>query len=201
VPLVRPTAATAGVRERTETRILDAAEGLVAEATTYAELSVAMIGTRAGVSRATFYKYFADKRALAVAIGRRAEGALAQRIDAWLDGAEDLSAPEAMRRSLGVFADHRGAVLLLSEAAGYDPVILDLWNGVRRHFADRAAARALRNRPGLGEATAAARAHVLVWGTTAVLTEHLADPRVATDELLAALAEQWEVGLGEPRGA
>lgn len=132
MPLVRPTAATAGVRERNEASILDAAEGLVAEGTTYADLSVAMIGARAGLSRATFYKYFSDKRALAVAIGRRAEGALSARIDAWLDGDEEIAAREVIERSVAVFVEHRGAVLLLTEAATYDPEIRELWSGVDR---------------------------------------------------------------------
>lgn len=199
MPLVRPTAATAGVRERNEASILDAAEGLVAEGTTYADLSVAMIGARAGLSRATFYKYFSDKRALAVAIGRRAEGALSARIDAWLDGDEEIAAREVIERSVAVFVEHRGAVLLLTEAATYDPEIRELWSGVRGHFADRAAARARRNRPELSESAAAAHGYALVWGTSASITDHLIAPRVDTAQLIDALADAWAHALDEPR--
>src|SRR5208283_5567388 len=87
-------------------RIHDAIVALVSEGESFTELSIERIVARAGISRSTFYVYFADKGELLRALGaavlhRLYEGALP-----WFEQGENASREdirEAMRSILGAF--------------------------------------------------------------------------------------------------
>jgi AcrR family transcriptional regulator len=112
--------------------IIQAVHDLLNEGASFSELSVGRIADRAGVSRATFYLHFADKRALL--------GALAQReLTQWREVAEPLFAnpdagyDELLRTVEDMFAmwdDQRAVLAALIELAEYDDDARAAWRGV-----------------------------------------------------------------------
>lgn len=195
MPLARSTAHLDRVRERGETAYLQAAEDLVDEGTTYSELSIATLSQRAGFSRPTFYSYFTDKRALAAAVGRRFEESLGDGVDGWLLGREDVTLHEALTRTVASFVEHRGAVLLVAEAATYDPEIRALWAAIHEHFAGLVRDRMRRAGLTLADDAIAARASMLVWGTEATIVEHLRSAPSTVGALIDALALMWDAAM------
>ncbi len=177
-------------RERGEAALLAAAEALVAEGASYAELGVAAIAKQAGFSRATFYAYFTDKRALALRLGGQLAEVLEAEAGAWLRrGQGDVR--ETLSTMFAVFEAHPGAVRLLTEAATYDPEIAAFWRDVHDRFRLAAEARLRADHPELPDQAVAARAFVLVWGTESAFTEHLLAPQVEASAMLDALALLW----------
>src|SRR5262249_51863520 len=116
--LARTTRTTA-VKARRETAYLDAAEALVDEGARYADVAIAEIAERAGFSRASFYAYFSDKRALAIKIAERFREQLSEQVGGWLRGDDPGELSDALARAIKTFEERRGAVLLLAEAAAY----------------------------------------------------------------------------------
>lgn len=181
-------------RERGEAALLAAAEALVAGGASYAEIGVAAIAKEAGFSRATFYAYFSDKRALALRLGSKLAEVLAVESAAWLErGQGDVR--ETLGMMFAVFEAHPGAVRLLTEAATYDPEIAALWREVHDRFRVAAEVRLQVDAPEDPPEVVAARAFVLVWGTEAAFTEHLLAPQVETAAMLDALALLWVSAL------
>jgi AcrR family transcriptional regulator len=190
--LTRTTKRAVAAREQGEAALLDAAEALVCEGAPYGDVSVASIASGAGFSRATFYAYFSDKRALALALGERLAAALEAQSWGWLrEGQGDVRA--TLEAVAAVFADHEGTVRVLSEAATYDEAVAAQWRALHERFEELATARVREGAPGLDEAAVAARAYVLVWTTERCLTEHIAEGgRVDRDALLDALVDVWD---------
>ena len=195
-PLARRTASSDAARERGVAALLDAAEDLVAAGTPFGELAVAEIATRAGFSRATFYAYFADKRALALALGERMAADLEEQVRDFFAG-DDVDVRATLVAALGVFRRHRGTVAALVEGATYDEDVARFWRGVHEQFLVRAKDRLRRD--GVAPKDAEARAFVLVWSTERSLTEHLAAPRVDGRRLLDALELMWRSALAGGR--
>lgn len=183
-------------RERGEAALLAAAEQLVADGASYSELGVGAIAKRAGFSRATFYAYFTDKRALALRLGSQLAQVLETQAGAWLAHGEG-EVRETLRMMFGVFEEHPGAVRLLTEAATYDPEIAALWRDVHDRFRVAAEARLRADLPDAEPEVLAARAFVLVWGTEASFTEHLLAPQVQPEAMLDALAFMWAAARGQ----
>ncbi|ORW23600.1 hypothetical protein AWC19_11015 [Mycobacterium palustre] len=99
-------------------------EGLVENGVRFADLSVEAIITAGGISRSTFYVYFADKGDLLVAMAQDVIG------DLLADGASWWGLPvdatrEDLRRALRVPIDtyrkHRTILGAIAETAAYDP--------------------------------------------------------------------------------
>ncbi|MFG1871285.1 TetR/AcrR family transcriptional regulator [Micromonospora arborensis] len=123
-------------------RILDALRELLRERT-FDTLSVAEIIAAAGVSRASFYFYFAGKQAALAELVRRAVGAGHEAAQPWVQGR---SSPRDDLRA-GVEA---GADLWLSNAAvlraiveswASDPQLRELWLTQMATFTDAAVTR------------------------------------------------------------
>jgi AcrR family transcriptional regulator len=189
--LTRTTKRAAAAREQGEAALLDAAEALVCEGTPYGDVSVAAIAARAGFSRATFYAYFSDKRALALALGERLGAALEARSGSWLREGEGDVRP-TLEAVAAVFAEHEGTVRVLSEASTYDEAVAAQWRALHERFEALAADRVRSGAPGLDDAALAARAYVLVWATERCLTEHVSQgARVDREALLDALVDVW----------
>lgn len=193
--LARQTDHARAARERGEAALLAAAEALVADGASYAELGVAAIAKQAGFSRATFYAYFTDKRALALRLGGQLAEVLEGEAAAWLRRGQG-EVRETLGMMFAVFAAHPGAVRLLTEAATYDPEIAAFWREVHDRFRGAAEARLRADHPELPAETVAARAFVLVWGTEAAFTEHLQAPQAETSAMLDALAVLWAAARG-----
>jgi AcrR family transcriptional regulator len=175
-------------RQRGEAALLAAAEELVAAGTAFGELSVDAIAKRAGFSRATFYAYFADKRALALALGERFGADLEEQTRPFLTG-EDVRVRDTLAVVLATFSAHIGTVRALVEAATYDDDVGAFWRGLHDRFRVQLRERLLD--AGIAKEAVDAHAFVLVWSTERCVTEHLAAPAGDDDAFLDALAAIW----------
>src|SRR3954447_7442312 len=75
-----------GKRQAIEAAVLRATEDLVAEGSSYADLNVERIATRAGISRTAFYFYFRDKRELLMRLTAEVNQQLYAEADTWFSG-------------------------------------------------------------------------------------------------------------------
>ncbi len=175
-------------RQRGEAALLAAAEALVAEGAAFGDLSVDAIAKRAGFSRATFYAYFTDKRALVLALGERFGADLEETAGPFLRG-EDVDVRGTLRAVLATFSAHTGTVRALVEAATYDDEAAALWRGLHNRFRLQLRGRLLDN--GVPEAAVDAQTFVLIWSTERCVTEHLAAPETGDDAFVEALASIW----------
>jgi len=123
-------------------RILDSLRELLGERT-FDTLSVAEIITAAGVSRASFYFYFAGKQAALAELVRRAVGAGHDAAQPWVQ------AQDGARQSLRTGID-AGAALWMSQAGvlraivenwAADPQLRELWLAQMTTFTDAAIIR------------------------------------------------------------
>jgi TetR/AcrR family transcriptional regulator, ethionamide resistance regulator len=123
-------------------RILDALRELLAERA-FDTLSVAEIIAAAGVSRASFYFYFAGKHAVLAELVRRAVGSGHEAAQPWVEA--QASPRETLRASIDA-----GAALWLSQAAvlraiveswASDAQLRDLWLAQMATFTDATIAR------------------------------------------------------------
>jgi len=133
--------------------ILDATERLLA-ARRFESLSVADVLDAAGVSRGSFYFYFANKHAVLGELVRRAVGSARDAAGAWADDAS--GAPgAALRRGTGegsrLWREHAPVLRAIVENWQSDPALAQLWAemidgfttvATERILADRAAGRA-----------------------------------------------------------
>ena len=115
-------------RDRIRARLLAAIEELLHDGENFAELPVERIAATAGVSRSTFYVYFADKGDL---------------LQGWLDdifdqvaagarhwyhlppGATQAQVRDVLAQVLGAYRPHAGLMSAVADAAAYDPIIRD----------------------------------------------------------------------------
>lgn len=194
VPLVRSTSKAVEAKERGRVAFLDAAERLVADGASYSEVAIGQLATEAGFSRASFYAYFSDKRALAEAVVDRFGVELGERVDGWLGGL-DTDPDETIAGTAEVFERHRGAVLLAAETASYDSEIRERWRALHGRFEQRIAGWIARHRADLPASAVAARAFALTWSTQAVLVEHLSRSAVVDREVVGGVAALWRGAL------
>ncbi|WIN00441.1 TetR/AcrR family transcriptional regulator [Actinoplanes oblitus] len=133
-----PQQESTGLRER----ILDALRELLRERT-FDTLSVAEIITAAGVSRASFYFYFAGKQAVLAEVVRRAVGAGHQAAQPWVRGGPDPR--EALRAGVEAGADlwlsHAAVLRAIVESWASDPQLRELWLTQMATFTDAAVNR------------------------------------------------------------
>ena len=196
--LARRTPTADAARERTEALLLEATMELLGEGATFGDLPIDQITSRAGYSRATFYAYFRDKRALVLRLAELFERDVHTVTGEWFDGrSEDV--PGTLRALLDVFASHRATVKALVESAGADEAVGGFWRAFHERFRVIIAARILRGHPTLQAGDADARAFALVWMTERSFSEHLAAPVVDDRALIDALTLLWTAGL-ERRG-
>lgn len=113
-------------------QIIEAVLDLLNSGASFSELSVGRIVERAGVSRASFYLHFSDKRAL---LGELAQRELTQ----WREVAEPLFAdPDAgyddllrtVEAMFEMWDDQRAVLAALIELAEYDDDARAAWRGV-----------------------------------------------------------------------
>lgn len=196
MPLVRTTDRAREARVRGEAAFLDAAEQLVAAGARYADLPITEIAVRAGFSRASFYAYFSDKRALAMAVGRRFRDDLEADLGRWVaTSAAGGVLTEVLDEALAVFERHRGAALLLAEAAAYDPDVGSFRRAFHERFERRVIDLLAATTPAITGEEAAIRAFTLVRATQSVVVEYLAADRFEREQVVAALALIWQATL------
>lgn len=125
----------------TREALLRAATGLLTGGASVASLNVERIAREAGMSRATFYLHFADKRELV--------GALAEDLFAWREyiGAEVLADPAMQRETLdammqlivGRWSENQAVLAAIIEVAEYDSEFQESWRLAMQRIAETAA--------------------------------------------------------------
>ncbi|ART69205.1 TetR family transcriptional regulator [Mycobacterium dioxanotrophicus] len=113
-------------RGQIERQLLDATDRLMADGTSFTELSVDRLSTEAGISRASFYIYFEDKghllRRLATQVFADLSGAAAQ----WWEVADRTDPSDVYAAMAGIIASYRShqpVLIALNEMSGYDPLV------------------------------------------------------------------------------
>jgi AcrR family transcriptional regulator len=114
-----------------------------------ADLTVADVLSDAGVSRASFYFYFASKHDLVIALSDEIMGEVEQTAMPWLERAE-LEPAEAVRTAirdtLGVWERHGAVLRAIAESWHASPELGDVWGGSVERFVARARAQIERER-------------------------------------------------------
>ena len=192
----KPQATRQERREQIERHLLDATDRLMADGTSFTELSVDRLATEAGISRASFYIYFEDKGDLLRRLARQVFRDLTADAAQWWAVAErrdphDVRA--AMDRIIASYRRHQPVLIALNEMAGYDAPVAEtyreLLTGIGKQFADVIEAGQADGsiRAGLPAATTASS---LVWMVERVCQQNLpAQPSSYDAELAGTLTE------------
>ncbi len=129
-------------REQIEGRLLDATDRLMADGTSFTELSVDRLATEAGISRASFYIYFEDKGDLLRRLAGQVFGDLTADAATWwtvADRRDPADVLAAMTAIVASYRRHQPVLLALNEMAGYDGAVgqtyRDLLDGISAQFA------------------------------------------------------------------
>ena len=183
-------------RERSRTRIVDAATELVRERS-YAQLNVGEIMGRAGIGRTIFYRHFDDLGDLLLSAGREA---IEELYDAQVGLAVSRATHDAdtIRRAIeipvGVYRRHGPLLRAVAEAAASDELVAPGQEELRARFdalvAD--ALRAIEDRGGATFADVDETARALNLLNTAYLLDAFGrEPRVSTETAVQTLTEIW----------
>jgi AcrR family transcriptional regulator len=183
-------------RRAIEADVLQAAEALLGEGASYANLSIERIATRAGISRTAFYFYFADKRELLMRLAADVGQQLYDEAETWWSGSGDTAElTAALGKIAALYRAHAPLVCAIVEVSTYDPPVGVFWRELVGRFVTASAERieaeqaAGRTDPALDPT---ATAFALVWMTERSFHQMLVqeDP-IPVDELVAALARVW----------
>jgi AcrR family transcriptional regulator len=168
-------------RAETEQRILDGTIELLDAGASLSGLSVNRIVDAAGVSRATFYLHFGDKRAL---VNRLAETELSefQRVTAGFladpaAGRDELAA--TVTELIDLWRDHAGVLSSLIESAESDADTRENWQSVIRAVAGSIESALSDRRPELKQPLLGTLAEIIAW--TGERAMHQMVGRDATD--------------------
>lgn len=173
-------AATAAPRRRArrsaapgdiEQAVCDATERLL-ESRLFAELSVAEVIAEAGVSRASFYFYFASKYDLLASVSARAIDEVYDVTAPWLERGDEPPREvleTAIRGAVGGWRRHGPVLRAIVDASSSSPAIDQTWRRLMSRFIDGAAAQIERERAAgvapAGGADARTLAAALTWMT------------------------------------
>ena len=176
-------------RREAEFSFLMATVELLAEGSSYADLSVEQISERAGRTRTAFYFYFRDKRDLLMRATEQVAESLFDRADRWWSGEggrEELRS--ALEGILVTYRSHAPLLRAIVEASTYDDEVGDFWRDLIERFIGATEERIASE----GE-IAHAKAFALVWMTERAAYQHVARGGSLDDRLLVdALVEIWE---------
>lgn len=117
----------------THAALLDAGEQLFSERG-FKETSVAQIAERAGVSRATFYVYFASRAEVIHALSQRVRDEITevQRAAGRQSDNPEVVIESAMRAGLGVYSRHSRILTVIQHQALADEEVADVWEQIVR---------------------------------------------------------------------
>ena len=149
VPTRPPARATRGRRaprmsgDERERAILATAERLLAQRP-LREIAIEDLARGAGISRSSFYFYFASKEAVLLSLLDHVAAEADARRAAALAGAGGRSPAEVCRAAIGAFHEafgaHRWVALAAAEARPTTPAVAELWSGMMRRWVDDTAA-------------------------------------------------------------
>jgi len=192
MPVLSRRSQTEQERRAGELSLIQATEALLAGGSSYADLSIARISERAGLTRTAFYFYFRDKRDLLMrATAETAEG-LFDEADRWWSGTggpADLRV--ALENIMRSYRDHAALLRAVVEASSYDEEVGSYWRGLIDQFisATERRLRAEGHQPASAEPTAFA----LIWMTErACYQQVVRGGRLDDRALIDALQAIWE---------
>ena len=136
----KPQAKRQARREQVESGLLDATERLMADGSSFTELSVDRLAGEAGISRASFYIYFEDKADLLLRLAGRVFADLSEAGERWWGVAQRRDPADARAALSGIIAGfrrHQALLVAIGEMATYDPQVGDAY----RHILAAIAAR------------------------------------------------------------
>ena len=131
--------------------LLNAIEEVVAEGSSFTEVSVANLVDRAGISRSTFYVYFKDKGELLRSgfevVIEEMHGSAEQWFAIGADSTrQDLR--DAINRIVSVYRPHTALISAADDSSSYDSEIRERINGVIEHNLGRLASHIERGQAG-----------------------------------------------------
>lgn len=113
-------------RAEIEQQLLEATERLMADGFSFTELSVDRLAAAAGISRATFYIYFEDKRQLLLKLTRQVFAELSAAANLWWDVTERRDPDDgrrAIREIIAAYRRHQAVITAANEMATYDATV------------------------------------------------------------------------------
>jgi len=116
-------------RPEVERRLLAATEELIADGTSFTELSVEQLASRAGIARSTFYVYFRDKGDLVERLAEEMIRQLAEAANVWWELGVNATYDDVLastRQVVETYARHAALFTALAETAAYDERLRDL---------------------------------------------------------------------------
>jgi AcrR family transcriptional regulator len=183
-------------RAALQERLMDATVELLREGKLFADLPIETIAARAGISRTTFYDYFADKRELLLAFGDALLEDTLEETDEWRPGPDHEQTRAELRPILRSFIrlQRHPVAIAIVEATHYDPEVRAAWVATQeRHIARTRRLLEWERDHGRYEARTSplhARARVLFWAwQQTILQELTLRPDVDEDELIDALVD------------
>jgi AcrR family transcriptional regulator len=129
-------------RELLGERLLRGVEALLAEGSSYTDLSVDEIIESAGVPRSTFYYHFRDKGELLTSISAEAVAAIVDVSDGlYVEGLHRSRATfkSAVRRTAETWLEHVPLMNAVAETAAYNPAVKEQFLAGWRHAQQRVA--------------------------------------------------------------
>lgn len=132
-----------------QSKILHSCETLL-QSTSFADISLAAIAAKAGVSKGTVYHYYKSKNDILFDVADRYLDHLAQSLDAWMDDPEkDTSFPRFVRYVLqkGVHDQSGSLRLHLVAAASHDDGLRQKLTEKYNQFATQLARRVAQKKP------------------------------------------------------
>jgi AcrR family transcriptional regulator len=184
-----------------EGAVLAATERLLSAGVSFTELGVQRIAEAAGIARSTFYLHFRDKTALMV---RMAADLGREAFEVAGSVAPDLE--EIGRAHLAVLTFYRRRAHVLTavtEVAGYEPAVRDVWHAAVDRFAANLA-DLLRAEQQAGRTSAdldpRISAEIIVWGGIRVIVHQIATRGPHTDAGVGRemAAHQWYGAFRRP---
>ncbi len=132
----------------TEQRLLREAEALLADRP-LASIGIDEIAQAAGISRSSFYFYFASREALLRTLGERAQEEVFASAAGWLNRTDE-PPDEAISRTLAdnltLWRKHGPVLRALYDARNGDAETRALWRAIARRYVDATAAQIERER-------------------------------------------------------
>jgi TetR/AcrR family transcriptional regulator, ethionamide resistance regulator len=125
-------------RAKVTAQLMEATERLIAEGSSFTELSVEKLSQEAGIARSTYYMHFKDKGELIQALTRNITGELMQATQRWWSVAAEATRPQlqrAMLETLKIYRRHQAVFGSLAETASYDPEVSRAFDGLLKVMA------------------------------------------------------------------
>lgn len=175
-----------------EQRILDATRTLLADGESFANLPVERIISAAGVSRSTFYGYFADKNELVLRVAEPFTDDFTALADTWWQRVSVGDSWEVLAELMGKFISaartHRDVFDALTSVGGGDPIGPSTVRATADIYAERMAERLAREQSqGVVSADVLplVTARFIVTATFAAIRDHLNRGDATQDAALA----------------